>query len=104
MSPNVFYAAVMMQKNQMFFGKGDFQKFLNVLKKKPLGEYKDIGRKLALVKQGFLYHANSQKGVNCETFDGIKQKEGAKKQKDVEINTNIKWSSGGLNELLQGLA
>jgi hypothetical protein len=24
MAPDVFYAAVMMQKNKMFFGKGDF--------------------------------------------------------------------------------
>ena len=83
----------------MFFGKGDFQKFLNVLKQKPLGEYKDIGRKLALVKQGYLYHVNDQKGVNCETFDGIKQN---KMKRVPKVDT--KKMSGGLNELVSGLA
>lgn len=102
MAPNVFYTAVMMEKNQMFFGKGDFQKVINALKKNQSPEFKDIGRKLALLKQGFLLNAKAQKGVNCETFDGITQFKGiSEPTKDVEKE---KTSGGGLNELIQGLA
>lgn len=57
----------------MFFGRGDFQRILSVLKR-PAGSacgYKDIARKLALLKQGYLLPNGKQKGVNCETFDGI---------------------------------
>ena len=59
LAPNFIYAAAMMKQNGIFFGKGDFQNIIDVLKSKQSAKYKDMGNKLCLIKTGAIF----KKGV-----------------------------------------
>ena len=71
MAPDFLYAACMMKANNIFFGKGDFQNIIDVLKTKKSGQYKDIGNKLALVKTGRLYKNGILPDLNDPESHGI---------------------------------
>lgn len=51
-APDQFYAYVLMQEHKMSFGKGDFQKIIDVLKMGYDAEYRDVGNKLLLFRNG----------------------------------------------------
>ena len=54
-APDFLYAACMMKSNPIFFGRGDYQRVLDLLKHARRHTYRDIGNKLILLKQGRLY-------------------------------------------------
>ena len=74
MAPDFLYAACMMKANNIFFGKGDFQNIIDVLKTKSSPQYKDIGNKLALVKTGCLYKKGVLPDLNDAESAGIPTK------------------------------
>ena len=49
-APDLFYATAMMKHESVFFGKGDFQNILEVLKTQKSNKYRDIGNKLMVIK------------------------------------------------------
>tara|TARA_B110000285_G_C15099730_1_gene604268 strand:- start:740 stop:1096 length:357 start_codon:yes stop_codon:yes gene_type:complete len=51
-APDQFYAYVLMQAHKMSFGKGDFQKLIDVLKLGYDAEYRAVGNKLLLLRNG----------------------------------------------------
>jgi len=51
-APDQFYAYALMQEHKMSFGKGDFQKIIDVLKMGYDAEYRDVGNKLLLLRNG----------------------------------------------------
>ena len=58
-----------MQSNKMFFGKGDFQKLIKVLSEQKNDQFKDVGRKLLAIKQGYLF----KKGLQPDVTEDIKE-------------------------------
>ena len=68
LAPDVFYAAHIMNNNEVFFGKGDVKAILDILKVKKAEKFgfKDIGNKLAMLRQGYLYHKSIQPDVNAD--------------------------------------
>lgn len=66
LAPDFVYAACMMRQDGLCFGKGDFQKIVDLLKVKKSSQYLDIGNKLALIKTGRLY----KKGILPDLNDG----------------------------------
>lgn len=68
LAPDVFYAAHIMNNNEFFFGKGDVKVILDILKAKKAEKFgfKDIGNKLAMLRQGYLFHKSIQPDVNEE--------------------------------------
>jgi len=71
LAPDFVYAACMMKQNGIFFGKGDFQNILDLLKAKKSNQYKDIGNKLALIKTGRLYKKGILPDLNDADGAGI---------------------------------
>ena len=69
-APDVFYAALLMKTNQIYFGKGDFKRILEILKNEKSDSFKDIARKLAMLKDGYLYQSGIQVDLNLE--EGMK--------------------------------
>ena len=63
-APDFIYAAAMMRQEAVFFGRGDFQNILEVLKTQKSPAYKDIGNKLAVIKQACLYKKGIQADIN----------------------------------------
>ena len=55
LAPNVFYAAHIMNNNMVYFGNGGIKQILDILKTKKWDAFKDIGRKLAMLRDGYLY-------------------------------------------------
>jgi len=51
-APDEFYAYALMQEHKMSFGKGDFQKIIEVLKMGYDAEYRAVGNKLLLLREG----------------------------------------------------
>ena len=51
-APDEFYAYALMQEHKMSFGKGDFQKIIDVLKMGYNAEYRAVGNKLLLLRAG----------------------------------------------------
>eukprot|EP00356_Strombidium_inclinatum_P011571 CAMPEP_0170484894 /NCGR_PEP_ID=MMETSP0208-20121228/4261_1 /TAXON_ID=197538 /ORGANISM="Strombidium inclinatum, Strain S3" /LENGTH=439 /DNA_ID=CAMNT_0010758357 /DNA_START=16 /DNA_END=1335 /DNA_ORIENTATION=- len=66
LAPDQFYAALMMKHENMFFGRGDFQKILNLLQTRKSAEFKDIANKLVLVKRGYLAKKEMCQDLNAE--------------------------------------
>ena len=60
-----------MQENDIFFGRGDFTKVLDVLSKELSDDFKDIGSKLALIKTGYLYRKGIQPDIDAVGSKGI---------------------------------
>ena len=54
-APDVYYAAAILVKNPMIYGAGDFLRVMKILEVKKSKEFKDIARKLVLIKTGHLY-------------------------------------------------
>jgi len=52
-APDQASAAAVIAKNDVFFGRGDFQKILEFLAATRSEEYKDLGSKLKMLKKGF---------------------------------------------------
>ena len=71
MAPDFVYAAVMMRENKTFFGKGDFQNIIDILKTKKSSQYKDVGNKLALIKTGALFRKGVLPDINNPESTGI---------------------------------
>jgi hypothetical protein len=67
LAPDVFYAAHIMHNNEVFFGKGDVKRILDILKTTKSDKFKDIANKLAMLRQGYLYHKSIQPDVNEES-------------------------------------
>ena len=65
-APDVFHAALLMKTNQIYFGKGDFKSILDILKTEKSESFKDIARKLAMLKDGYLYRDGIQVDLNLD--------------------------------------
>jgi hypothetical protein len=72
LAPDVFYAAHIMNNNEVFFGKGDVKRILDILKTRKSDKFKDIGNKLAMLRQGYLYHQGIQTDINDPDITGVK--------------------------------
>ena len=70
-APDFVYAAVMMRENGIFFGRGDFQNIIGLLKDKKTATYKDIANKLALIKTGRLYKKGILPDLNDAECAGV---------------------------------
>ena len=70
-APDFVYAAVMMRENGIFFGRGDFQNIIGLLKDKKTDTYKDIANKLALIKTGRLFKKGVLPDLNDAESTGI---------------------------------
>jgi len=55
----------------MSYGKGDFQKIIQLLMKGSYASYKDIANKLALAKYGTIYAKEFIKGIDAPDGDGF---------------------------------
>lgn len=71
LAPDHFTAAHIMKNNQVFTGRGDFTKILDILTKELSDDFKDIGNKLVLIKTGYLYRKGIQPDINAVKSDGI---------------------------------
>lgn len=71
LAPDHFTAAIMMKENDIFFGRGDFTKVLDILSQELSDDFKDVGNKLALIKTGYLYRKGIQPDINQSNSDGI---------------------------------
>lgn len=78
-APDQFYAYVLMQEHKMSFGKGDFQKIIDVLKMGYDAEYRDVGNKLLLLRDGRIIR-QEEKAVPKAPKVQAPQKAAAKKQ------------------------
>jgi len=54
LAPDQYYAAAIMKHNNFSVGRGDFRKILSLLGTKNEPNYKDIGNKLKMIKNGCL--------------------------------------------------
>ena len=70
-APDYVYAACLMRGEGVFFGKGDFQKLVDLLKLSKNKNYKDIGSKLAMVKTGRLFKKGILPDLNDANSQGI---------------------------------
>jgi len=61
-----------MISEKMFYGKGDFQKIIQLLIKGYNPNFKDIANKLALVKYGTIFYKQFIKGIDAPDGDGFK--------------------------------
>ena len=71
-APDQFMAAVIMKKNEFFFGRGDFQNAIDLLTKGKNLSYKDIANKLVMLKTGFFWAKGIQADINQEDTDEFK--------------------------------
>ena len=61
----------MMKHESVFFGRGDFQKLLEALKTQKSNQYRDIGNKLMVIKQGCVYQKGIQNDINDPESEGM---------------------------------
>ena len=61
----------MIKENDVFFGRGDFTKMLDILSQELSDDFKDIGNKLTLITTGYLYRKGIQPDINLENSKGI---------------------------------
>ena len=70
-APDYVYAACLMRGEGVFFGKGDFQKLVDLLKLSKNKNFKDIANKLAMVKTGRLFKKGVLPDLNDANSSGI---------------------------------
>jgi hypothetical protein len=82
-APDEFYAYALMQEHKMSFGKGDFQKIIDVLKMGYNAEYRAVGNKLLLLRAGRILR-KGEKMVPREPQVPAPQKKEAKKNANAQ--------------------
>jgi len=82
-APDEFYAYALMQEHKMSFGKGDFQKIIDVLKMGYNAEYRAVGNKLLLLRAGRILR-EGEKTVPREPQVQAPQQQEAKKNKNAQ--------------------
>ena len=71
----MFYAAVLMKQESMFFGKGDFVRILDLLEQKYSDQYKDVANKLKMIKSGKIIDLSGTKQTLNSMADLYKEKD-----------------------------